>query len=135
MIILFFEWFYNHPALRYGGYCVISLLVFIPLAKFIENIKIDYKKYFNLSLILILISLTVFILRNINRINYEIDFYSYNFVINPSYELSSKHFRMQQNKEKLIFNYENCKTGNEKCDKSLEPKISKNYGYYIINKR
>ena len=34
LIILFFEWFYNHPALRYGGYILICLLIFIPISKF-----------------------------------------------------------------------------------------------------
>ena len=30
LILIFFEWFINHPALRYGGFCVISLIIFIP---------------------------------------------------------------------------------------------------------
>ena len=30
IILLFFEWFLKHPALRYGGYQLIALLFFIP---------------------------------------------------------------------------------------------------------
>ena len=29
LLILLFEWFYNHPALRYGGYCLIASIFFI----------------------------------------------------------------------------------------------------------
>ena len=32
ILILFAEWFYNHPALRYGGYHLIALIIFIPLS-------------------------------------------------------------------------------------------------------
>ena len=31
VFFLFLEWFYNHPALRYGGYCIIFMLLFIPM--------------------------------------------------------------------------------------------------------
>ena len=32
ILILGIEWFYNHPALRYGGYHIIALLLFIPIS-------------------------------------------------------------------------------------------------------
>ena len=32
-----FEWFLNHPALRYGGFTLIALSIFIPLSIFIES--------------------------------------------------------------------------------------------------
>ena len=32
LIILFIEWFYNHPSLRYGGYSLIALIFFIPIS-------------------------------------------------------------------------------------------------------
>ena len=34
---LFFEWFYFHPALRYGGYNLVALLIFIPTSLFLEK--------------------------------------------------------------------------------------------------
>ena len=37
LIILFLEWFINHPALRYGGYTLLALMFFIPLSIFLEN--------------------------------------------------------------------------------------------------
>ena len=29
LVFLFLEWFYNHPSLRYGGYYIIAILIFI----------------------------------------------------------------------------------------------------------
>ena len=41
IFILFFEWFYNHPSLRYGGFSLIALILFIPssiyISRFIQN--------------------------------------------------------------------------------------------------
>ena len=45
IFVLGIEWFYNHPALRYGGYHIIALLVFIPLAIKLSSSHIDLKKY------------------------------------------------------------------------------------------
>ena len=77
LIILFIEWFYNHPALRYGGYCLIALLVFIPVCLRLEKSSIN-KKYYNKSVIsLIIITVVVFNLRNFNRLAKEINRYNY----------------------------------------------------------
>ena len=35
LLSLLFEWFLNHPALRYGGFTLIALSIFIPLSIFI----------------------------------------------------------------------------------------------------
>ena len=40
IFILLFEWFYNHPALRYGGYCLIVSVLFIFFSTFMERYKI-----------------------------------------------------------------------------------------------
>ena len=37
LILLFAEWFYNHPALRYGGYSLIALLLFLPIAQYLKS--------------------------------------------------------------------------------------------------
>ena len=61
ILLLCLEWFFNHPALRYGGYTIIALLFFIPLALYLTNFenKIVYLKR-NVN-ILLLITLLIFI--------------------------------------------------------------------------
>ena len=43
ILILFLEWFINHPALRYGGYCLLVTLIFIPFSFILEKFKNSYK--------------------------------------------------------------------------------------------
>ena len=131
LFILLFEWFYNHPALRYGGYCIISLILFIPISNMLQKIIINNKKYYNIAWIFIAISLLVFFSRNINRINNENKIYNYEPLKNPSYILDKTHFRMQDYMEMIFDNYENCKQQNLKCDRSLA-KLIKVKGYYIF---
>ena len=131
LFILLFEWFYNHPALRYGGYCIISLILFIPISNMLQKIIINNKKYYNIAWIFIAISLLVFFSRNINRIYAENKIYNYEPLKNPSYILDKTHFRMQDHMEMVFDNYENCKQQNLKCDRSLT-KLNKVKGYYIF---
>jgi hypothetical protein len=85
IIFLFLEWFLNHPALRYGGFTLIALLVFVPLSLFIEsrlNLDTKFKKKI---ITLILISFSIFSLKNIDRIFKESVKYNYNPLINAHY--------------------------------------------------
>lgn len=134
ILFLFLEWFYNHPALRYGGYCIISLILFIPISDMIQSYNISYKRYFNTALILIIITSLTFVARNAKRIDDEMEFYGYDPFINPSYNLEELHFRMQKQMDTLILNFENCNSGKEICDKNLKPKVTKKLGYFILNK-
>ena len=42
ILLLFVEWFYNHPALRYGGYTLLALIFFIPVSIYLSKYKFDY---------------------------------------------------------------------------------------------
>jgi hypothetical protein len=41
LMVIFFalEWFINHPALRFGGYTLLALLLFIPISVYLSNFK------------------------------------------------------------------------------------------------
>ena len=70
-LILSLEWFLNHPALRYGGYYLLCTIWFIPLSIYLSKKKflfIDKKKA---TISLIVLSLLIFNLRNIKRIDEE----------------------------------------------------------------
>jgi len=85
IIFLFLEWFLNHPALRYGGFTLIALLVFVPLSIFIEGkLNLDYKFKKKIT-ILILISFSIFSFKNIDRIFKESDKYNYNPLVNAHF--------------------------------------------------
>ena len=94
VLILFFEWFLNHPALRYGGFTLIALIIFIPLSIFIER-KLNLNSMLKKKITsLIFVSFTIFLLKNIDRIHKESDKYNYNPFINAHYFINknTNHF-------------------------------------------
>ncbi len=95
IILLFIEWFYNHPALRYGGYVLMALILFLPLSNFLSNLvnlnKIKIKVYG-----LILLVFLIFFSRNVDRILNEVDLYNYKPLKNPYYNIDENHFRMEK---------------------------------------
>ena len=50
LILFFFEWFINHPALRYGGYTLLALIFFLPLSIFLERVTLFNSKFKKKSL-------------------------------------------------------------------------------------
>ncbi|MDB9739017.1 hypothetical protein OAB10_01795 [Candidatus Pelagibacter sp.] len=134
IIILGIEWFYNHPALRYGGYCIIALLLFIPVCLKLDINNIDYKNYNRSVIILIIATIIIFNIRNFNRIIKEIKFYNYKPIQEGFYFVEDGNFRIQKNMKKLIILYNDCLNLKEQC--SLEnQKIYKRYGKIIFNNR
>ena len=85
VLLLLLEWFLNHPALRYGGFTLIALSIFIPLSIFFESRLNSNLKLKNKIIFLILLSFTIFSIKNIDRIFKEFDKYKYNPLINAHY--------------------------------------------------
>jgi len=66
--ILFLEWFFNHPALRYGGYYLVVALIFIPFSVFMSKLNITTQNKKMTTISLIIISYLLFNLKNFSRI-------------------------------------------------------------------
>jgi hypothetical protein len=75
IFFLFIVWFLKHPDFRYGGFCLLATLIFLPVSLILDksNSKIHIKK----AMVLISITLFIFLARNITRINSEIIKYNY----------------------------------------------------------
>ena len=82
-ILFLIEWFLNHPSMRYGGYILFALPIFILLSSHLEQRKFEYNKIYCRSIFLILITLTIYNLRNFDRIKKEINIYKYNIFSTP----------------------------------------------------
>ena len=92
IILLFLEWFYNHPALRYGGYTLLALLFFLPISIYLGKYKVDYIKVRKKIYIILILVIFVFSLRNIVRINKEYNQYGYNPFNQPFFYLNKDGF-------------------------------------------
>jgi len=76
ILILFSEWFYKHPTLRYGGYSLLASLVFLPTSLFLSNSPVNKKTKKKIIATLVITSLLIFNARNIKRIDKEIKVYN-----------------------------------------------------------
>jgi len=130
IFVLGIEWFYNHPALRYGGYHIIALLIFIPLAVKLSSSQTDLKKYTKVAIVLVSITTIIFISRNINRMNNEVESYGYKPIKQTYYFLDDSHFRIQKKMDQLIEQHKNCKIEKIKCNTNV--KIKKLMGKIIF---
>ena len=100
LILIFIEWFYNHPALRYGGYCVITLLIYMPFSMYLGNLKVSYKKFNKITIMLILITIVIFGTRNIGRIIKETNLYNYKPFTETFYTIKDSTFELLRHIEK-----------------------------------
>ena len=129
LLILFFEWFYFHPALRYGGYHLIALLLFIPFSIYFENlVNISNKNIKRFKVFIILIFL-IFLTRNVDRIYKEYKIYNYNFFEYPSYNTEFMNFNISSR----ISNIKDCNRGLE-CKKD-NIKVEKKYIFDIFTRK
>jgi hypothetical protein len=133
IIILFLEWFYNHPALRYGGYCLIASFVFINLSLYIEKIQIDYQKAKRRIIFLLVLSLIIFFVRNLSRLFNEYKQYGYKPIENIYYQINDSHFNLQKTMEELILNYRTCTSLKNQCVKDKRFNVSFVFQNYIFS--
>ena len=133
IFILFIEWFYNHPSLRYGGYYIIAILIFIPLSKILSTFQSN-ERIFLIKIILILfLTTSIFLFRNIDRIVKENDKYNYSIFTNPYYNIDEKHhFRVERNFNKIINFYNNCTKERIECKNENKLLAFKRYNKYIF---
>ena len=101
LFILFLEWFINHPSLRYGGYTLFALAFFLPLSIFLDKRYIFSDKLRKNIMILIILTFSIFIIKNISRLNAEYNKYKYNIFSYPYFHIDDKAFAMQSRLIKL----------------------------------
>ncbi len=137
IFILLFEWFYNHPALRYGGYCLIVSLIFIYFSIYMEKFKNDINLISKKIYFLIFVTIIIFTYRNYERVKFEIEFYSYKPLKNFYFKIEKKSFDLQNNIQELISNHDLCQKNDEKCQHKIDENIyvEKKYGKYIFYRK
>ena len=94
IVFLTLEWFYLLPTLRYGGYHLIALLLFIPLSIYLSKYSIDSKLLKKKIYFIIFLTIVIFLSRNISRINKEYHAYNYNILDNAFYWDYQQNFKI-----------------------------------------
>ena len=115
IIILFMEWFYQHPALRYGGFCLLALLFFVPVSifteKFVNMRNIDFK----FTAIIFTVFL-VFVSRNVHRISKEAKQYDYKPIKNVYYNVEQNYFLIESKIQSSIQKFNTCLVDNSNIE-------------------
>ena len=111
-----------------------ALLFFIPVCLKLDSKKIDYKEYTRITLILGLITISIFNLRNINRIIKEVNFYAYKPISETFYLVENGNFRIHNSMNKLITVYNDCISLKSSCNLEKQ-KVYRKYGKIIFNNR
>ena len=128
LILLLIEWFWNHPALRYGGFVLVFLIMTFPFAILLSSQKFSFKKKLLQIKLILLIIFILFSFRNIDRLINEYNIYNYNFLKNPNYLIDRNFYNMQNVKRKLFKDPNKCEENNSlgkiKCKKII------NYKFY-----
>ena len=121
IVILFaLEWFVNHPALRYGGYSLFVLILFIPVSIYLSKFKYDFFKLKKKLSVLLVISLIIFSSKNFLRIFKEIKKYEYKPLESPYFYINKNGFYH----EELLYNMrDNFSSNNINNYIILNPKI------------
>ena len=112
------EWFLNHPSMRYGGYVLFAIPLFMFASVIFDGYKMTRKKILNFTIIFISISFLVFIGRNIKRIDKEINFYKYDILNSPFFYVKKvNYYQIKKNKDLEIYSTKN----NDMCWSSKTP--------------
>ncbi len=93
IIIIFLEWFFKHPQLRYGGYHLIALLSFIPFSYYFNFVTLSYSSFIKKTKIILFLVLIIFCGRNIDRIINENQNYKFNPFVNLNFYHSDEIYR------------------------------------------
>ena len=131
LFILFFEWFYNHPSLRYGGYSLIGIIFFLFTCKFLPDCRVNKKFSFRIS-ILIVFTILIFYYRNFDRLQNEHQKYNYFPFFNAYYFIDDHHFRVQKDFEAIINFYKNCTQKKIKCENDSRLIAYEYYGKFVF---
>jgi len=134
IVFLTFQWFYLLPTLRYGGYHLIALIILIPLSIYLSRYSVNSQLLKKKVYFLILLTVFIFLSRNIIRLNQEYDVYNYNIFSNAYYMSKSKNFSIFENIKKI----NKCLIENDLAlcsDVNIKVKLLNNsYIYYRISK-
>ena len=133
LVLLFLEWFYNHPSLRYGGYYIIAILIFIPLSIKLSNFKNDKKNIKNKIFIILFITISIFLYRNLDRIIQEKRIYEYSPLWNVYYYVDENHhFRVEREFKNVKKFYNDCTKLNVSCKNENKLVAQKKFGRFIF---
>ena len=117
-VFFLIEWFLNHPSMRYGGYVLFAIPIFLITSEIIQKYEIKKNNLWNLTVFFIVLVLIVFNARNLNRIVKETKIYKYDLINSPYFYVQEvESFKLNENSQYNIYLTRN----NQMCWASKTP--------------
>ena len=142
ILFLFFVllfWFLKHPTLRYGGYLLHLSLISMILSIFLSRSKVDDFSFRKKAKILILISISVFLFKNISRIDSEFGKEGdYNFDNFPYFYVKDVEYKKKNLNNDLVITFANgnaCWASPPPCGSSANLTVESHMNFKIINRK
>jgi hypothetical protein len=138
LFVLFLIWFLKHPSMRYGGFVIISLPIFLFFSNLLTKFRFNKQEYKKISIIFIGLIFLTFNVRNISRLVKEITFYNYQIWDSPYYYLKNIDSDLLISKHGLnIYKPRDnnmCWASKTPCAYTSDLKIFKKNGFYIVSR-
>ena len=136
-ILFLLEWFFNHPAMRYGGYVLIGLPFFILTSIKLCELRVKKNDIYKNFVVFVSIALVLFVTRNIVRLEKEMSFYNYNIIKSPFFYLKDVDYHEILNKDDFkVFSPNNdmCWASKTPCSYRKKMKTKKFFGFDMVYK-
>ena len=128
-LIFLIVWFLNHPSMRYGGYVLFAIPIFILTSFFLSSYRVKNERLKLIGGIFIILTIIIFNTRNITRLYKEFNFYGYNIAESPYYYVQKvEAIRIFKSSEIEIFSppkNTKCWATKTPCSHLKEIKLSK----------
>ena len=139
LLLFLLEWFLKHPALRYGGFVLFALPIFIFTSKKLESYNINKKKALISTILLIFLTFFGYNIRNVSRLNKEINNYNpgYNLLKSPFFHVDDVKVKIsyQDKSFKIYSPIKNmCWAAPTPCSYNKNLKVKNWYGFKIIQR-
>ena len=138
LLLFFLEWFLKHPALRYGGFVLLALPVFIFTSKKLESYNLNKKKILISTILLISLTFFGYNLRNVFRLNKEINYSpGYDLLKSPFFHVDDVDVKIsyQDKSFKIYSPIKNmCWAAPTPCSYNENLKVKSWYGFKIIQR-
>jgi len=139
LLLFLLEWFLKHPAMRYGGFVLFALPIFIFTSKKLESYKLNKKRVLISTILLIFLTFFGYNIRNVSRLNKEINNYNpgYNLLKSPFFHVDDVKVKIsyQDRSFKIYSPIKNmCWAAPTPCSYTKNLKVKNWHGFKIIQR-
>lgn len=135
IMIFLIEWFLKHPSLRYGGFVIFGLIFFVKFSNYMAKYFYQKSKIFFIHMLILIIIFSSYNLRNIKRINEEINIYNYNIKNSPFFFIKKNVAKIVHQKDDFRIytpNESSCWALKTPCTNYINLTSDKKRGFNII---